>query len=140
MKNIQLIEGPLSTRLVSNLLDLNAQTLRTGAYTVFCGQVRADQIENKKVKGIEYTCYEGMVLKILSEQLEELKTQFQIQEIYVMHSSGFVLVGSLSVILFITSSHRKQALQAQQALIEIIKYEVPIWKKEIFEDASFRWA
>jgi molybdopterin synthase catalytic subunit len=140
MKNIQLIEGPLSTQLVSNLLDLNAHTLNTGAYTIFCGQVRADQFENKNVKGIEYTCYEGMVLKILREQLEEIKTQFQIQEIFVMHSSGFVPVGSLSVILFISSSHRKQALEAQHAIIEIIKYEVPIWKKEIFEDASFRWA
>ena len=139
MKNIQLIAGPLSTHLVSNLLDLNANKLCTGAYTIFCGQVRADQFENKNVKGIEYTCYEGMVLKILREQLEEIKSQFHIQEIFVMHSSGFVPVGSLSVILFITSSHRKQALEAQQALIEIIKYEVPIWKKEIFEDATFRW-
>jgi molybdopterin synthase catalytic subunit len=139
MKAIELIEGPLSTELISKLLQQNASSLSTGAYTVFCGQVRADQFENKSAKGIEYTCYEGMVLKILREQLEEIKTQFQIQEIYVIHSLGFVPVGSLSVILFITSSHRKQALEAQQAIIEIIKFEVPIWKKEIFEDASFRW-
>ena len=140
MHHIQLIKGPLSTQLVSNLLDLNATKLNTGAYTIFCGQVRADAFENKNVTGIEYSCYESMVLKILREQLDELKSQFQIQEIYVIHSLGFVPVGSLSVILFITSSHRKQALEAQHAIIEIIKFEVPIWKKEIFEDASFRWA
>jgi len=140
MNRIQLIEGPLSTQLVSNLLDFNAQNLNTGAYTIFCGQVRADKIENNNVRGIEYSCYESMVLKILREQLDELKSQFHIQEIYVIHSLGFVPVGSLSVILFITSSHRKQALEAQHAIIEIIKFEVPIWKKEIFEDASFRWA
>jgi molybdopterin synthase catalytic subunit len=50
-----------------------------------------------------------------------------------------VAVGELSVILFITSAHRNQALEAQQALLPIIKFEVPIWKKEILEDASNRW-
>jgi molybdopterin synthase catalytic subunit len=140
MKNIQFIEGPLSTSLVSELIELNKLQLSTGAYTIFCGQVRADQVELQKVKGIEYTIYESMANKILDEQLDQLKSLYQIQHINVIHSKGFVAVGKLSVILFITSAHRNQALEAQQALLPIIKFEVPIWKKEILEDASFRWA
>jgi molybdopterin synthase catalytic subunit len=140
MKNIQFIEGPLSTSLVSELLEINKLQLSTGAYTIFCGQVRADQVELQKVKGIEYTIYESMANKILDEQLDQLKLLYQIQHINVIHSKGFVAVGKLSVILFITSAHRNQALEAQQALLPIIKFEVPIWKKEILEDASFRWA
>jgi molybdopterin synthase catalytic subunit len=140
MKNIQFIEGPLSTSLVSELLEINKLQLSTGAYTIFCGQVRADQVELQKVKGIEYTIYESMANKILDEQLDQLKSLYQIQHINVIHSKGFVAVGELSAILFITSAHRNQALEAQQALLPIIKFEVPIWKKEIFEDASFRWA
>mgnify|MGYP000859515508 CR=1 FL=1 len=139
MQTIQLTEGPLATTLVGNLLDLNAQNLNTGAYTIFCGQVRADKIENENVVGIEYTCYESMALKILREQVVLLKNQFSIKEIFIIHSTGFVPVGGLSVILFITSSHRQQALEAQQALLPIIKFEVPIWKKEILKDASSRW-
>jgi molybdopterin synthase catalytic subunit len=139
MKNIQFIEGPLSTSLVSELLELNKLQLSTGAYTIFCGQVRADQVELQKVKGIEYTIYESMANKILDEQLDQLKSLYQIQHINVIHSKGFVAVGEFSVILFITSAHRNQASEAQQALLPIIKFEVPIWKKEILEDASNRW-
>lgn len=139
MQHIQLIEGPLSTTHISILLDRNAQIMNIGAYTIFCGQVRADKFENKNVKGIEYTCYESMAIKILKDKIEILKNQFNIQEIFIIHSNGYVPVGGLSVILFITSSHRQQALEAQQAFLPIIKFEVPIWKKEIFEDASSRW-
>jgi molybdopterin synthase catalytic subunit len=81
-----------------------------------------------------------MANKILNEQLDKLKSTFQIQRINVIHSKGFVAVGELSVILFITAAHRNQALEAQQALLPIIKFEVPIWKKEILQDASNRWA
>jgi molybdopterin synthase catalytic subunit len=124
---------------VSELLELNKLQLSTGAYTIFCGKVRADQVELQKVKGIEYTIYESMANKILDEQLGQLKSLYQIQHLNVIHSKGFVAVGELSVILFITSAHRNQALEAQQALLQIIKFEVPIWKKEILEDASNRW-
>lgn len=140
MNHIQIIEGALSTQLIGNLLDSNAQNLMTGAYTIFCGQVRADKINDINVTGIEYTCYESMAIKILKEQIHQIKNQYSIQEIFVIHSKGFVPVGGLSVILIITSSHRQQALEAQQVLLPIIKFEVPIWKKEILQDRSTRWA
>lgn len=139
MKNIQFIEGPLDTHILLELLQESALQLNTGAYTIFCGQVRADSLANNKVMGIEYTCYESMAINILNEKLEELKLQFDVLNLIVIHSKGFVPVGGISVMLFITSSHRKQALAAQEALLPIIKFEVPIWKKEIFEDHSARW-
>jgi molybdopterin synthase catalytic subunit len=139
MKNIQFIEGPLSSKLILDLIETFSKQSETGAYTIFCGQVRADYFEDKKVNGIEYTTYKTMASQILNEKLEALLQQFKIQDISVIHSKGFVPVGGLSVILFITSLHRNAALQAQEALLPIIKYEVPIWKKEIFENQSYRW-
>lgn len=139
MKNIQFIDGPLSPGIITDLFAIHAKQLNTGAYTIFCGQVRADCIDNNKVTGISYSTYESMANAILEEKLTELKNQFQTQSITVIHSNGFVPVGALSVILFITASHRKQALAAQEALLPIIKFDVPIWKKEIFENEGFRW-
>jgi molybdopterin synthase catalytic subunit len=140
MKNIQFIEGSLSSELISQLINQHQQHLNTGAYTIFCGQVRADMIATTKVKGIEYSIYETMAHKILTEQVEELIEKFNVQNISIIHSKGFVAIGGLSVILFISSKHRNQALEAQQALLPIIKFEIPIWKKEILQDASHRWA
>ena len=139
MKEILFIDGALSPSWINELINENAKRLTTGAYTIFCGQVRADEEETQIVKGIEYVIYESMAQKILIEQIQNLKEQFQIQQIYVLHSKGFVPVGALSVILFVTSSHRKQALLAQEALLPIIKFEVPIWKKEIFQNLYSRW-
>jgi molybdopterin synthase catalytic subunit len=140
MKNVQFINGSLAVQLIVELLNEHSQQFNTGAYSIFCGQVRADAVENINVKGIEYTSYESMALAILKEKTEEVKQQYDVQHISIFHSKGFVPVGGLSVIIFITSSHRKQALAAQEALLPIIKFEVPIWKKEIFEDHSSRWA
>lgn len=140
MKNIQFMDGPLSSLLVSQLIDEHQKQLSTGAYTIFCGQVRADSVEMQMVTGIEYSIYESMAYKILREQVEQLIEQYKVQTITIIHSKGFVAVGGLSVVLFISSTHRKQALEAQQALLPIIKFEVPIWKKEILQDASIRWA
>jgi molybdopterin synthase catalytic subunit len=139
-KNIQFVSGPLSSNLIVDLMEAQAKHNETGAYTIFCGQVRADYLEEKKVIGIEYTSYNTMANQILNERLEELLLQFNLQTITVIHSIGFVPIGGISVILFISSSHRKAALEAQEAILPIIKFEVPIWKKEMFDDQSYRWA
>lgn len=140
MKNIQFIEGPLSPQLVTELIQENMQLLSTGAYTIFCGQVRADVVEGQNVTGIEYTIYEPLAFKILEEQIALALEQYNVQTISIIHSKGFVKAGGLSVILFITSSHRNQALEAQQAILPVIKFEVPIWKKEILQNLHTRWA
>ncbi len=139
MRQIQFIEGPLSPQLIVDMLQDHAQSLTDGAYTLFCGRVRADINEGVMVKGINYSCYESMAVQLLENNLAELKNNYTISEIFVLHSIGFVPAGGISVMLMISAPHRKQALEAQEALLPIIKFEIPIWKKEIYEDGSHTW-
>ncbi len=139
MKQIQFIEGPLSPQLTVDMLQAHTQSLHDGAYTLFCGRVRADVNDGLKVKGINYSCYESMAVQLLEKNLAELKNNYTISEIFVLHSVGFVPAGGISVMLMISAPHRKQALEAQEALLPIIKFEIPIWKKEIYEDGSHTW-
>lgn len=139
MKQIQFIEGPLSPQLTVDLLQEHTQSLNDGAYTLFCGRVRADVNDGVKVKGINYSCYESMAVQLLEKNVAELKNNYTISEIFVLHSVGFVPAGGLSVMLMISAPHRKQALEAQEALLPIIKFEIPIWKKEIYDDGSHTW-
>ena len=49
-----------------------------------------------------------------------------------------VPIGETSLVVAVSSPHRKEAFQACQAAVDRIKEIVPIWKKEVFDDGS-RW-
>lgn len=56
--------------------------------------------------------------------------------IALAHRTGLVQVGEASVIVVVSSTHRKEALEACAFAIDEIKAKVPIWKKEVYEDGS----
>ena len=49
---------------------------------------------------------------------------------------GLVLVGEASIIVAVSSVHRKEALAATTFLMDTIKARVPIWKKEVYGDGK----
>ena len=62
-----------------------------------------------------------------------------IKRIYIMHSKGIVKVGEISLVVFVGCGHRKQSFAAVEALVNLIKERVPIWKKEFLDDDSHQW-
>jgi len=52
----------------------------------------------------------------------------------VAHRTGCVPVGEASVIIAISSAHRREALEAAQFCIDDLKRTVPIWKLERYAD------
>ena len=50
-----------------------------------------------------------------------------------MHRVGVVGIGEESVLVAVSSVHRKVSLHACEFLIDELKASVPIWKKEIYE-------
>ena len=57
METKYLIEGPITQKVISELLAKIGERSDTGGHSVFIGQVRADEINGKKVKSIEYSAY-----------------------------------------------------------------------------------
>jgi molybdopterin synthase catalytic subunit len=57
----------------------------------------------------------------------------------IFHRLGVVPVGETSVIIAVSSVHRKASLQAVAFLIDGLKEEAAIWKKETFEDGEGIW-
>lgn len=110
-----------------------------GAHNIFLGQVRADTIDGKTVRAIEYTAYEAMAkeqLNVLRERTFEL---FDITCMHIHHSLGMVGVGEICLFVFVSSPHRDVCYKASRHIVEQIKAEVPIFGKEIFEDDSHQW-
>ncbi|MFN8256430.1 MAG: molybdenum cofactor biosynthesis protein MoaE [Bacteroidales bacterium] len=134
-----LVEGPIKPAQIIEVYN-NSKTENIGAHSVFNGQVRADIIDNQKVVAIEYTAYPHMVNNEMSDIIKSISHKFDdLKQIHILHSTGLLKVGEISLFVFVSSGHRKQAFRALEEIVELIKVRIPIWKKEIFENQIHRW-
>jgi molybdopterin synthase catalytic subunit len=135
-----LINGPITQKVITHLMEKMGEKTDSGGHSVFLGQVRADEINGKKVKAIEYSAYEGMV-KVEADKIKEtILSEFgEAKSIEIIHSTGIVKAGEISLFVLVSAGHRHQAIQACSKTVELIKEKLPVWKKEIFDDDSHEW-
>ncbi|GAX85631.1 hypothetical protein CEUSTIGMA_g13046.t1, partial [Chlamydomonas eustigma] len=124
--------------VTSEPLDINAyvsfvSTPAAGAISTFSGVTR-DNFDGKAVLRLEYEAYIPMAIKKLEEICMEIKRKWEVSRVAMAHRTGTVLIGEPSVIIAISSAHRKPALEAVHWAIDELKATVPIWKREFFED------
>ena len=140
MQRHYLVNGPISGILLTSLLDRLGGDSGCGGHSFFLGQVRADIINGKIVKAIEYSAYEGMVEAEAYKIKETILREFgDVRSIDIVHSTGIVEAGQISLLVAVTAGHRKQAIEACSKAVELIKEGLPVWKKEIYEDNSHTW-
>ena len=137
-KNV-LIEGPITPEKIATSIAHHQVKTNIGAHDIFLGQVRADEIDGKQVKAIEYSAYEEMANKMFHELREAAFEKFDLTCMHIYHSIGLVKAGEICLFVFTSSAHRKEAMDACRYLVEEIKAKVPVFGKEIFEDDSFQW-
>jgi molybdopterin synthase catalytic subunit len=133
------MEGPIPAALTQAWLMEASANHGIGSCGIFCGQVRADFSGEKRVKGIAYSVYESMANQVLHDFIVGELSTFRIECIKIAQSKGFVACGELSLLVLIATAHRKELLTVQALLVEFLKFKVPVWKKEIFLDESYRW-
>ena len=140
METNYLTAGPVSQKLISQLVEKMSHNTDSGGHSIFLGQVRADEIDGKSVKAIEYSAYVEMV-NIEAENIKKkILSEFpDVKSVDIIHSTGIVSAGEISLLVFISAGHRHQAIQACSKTVEFIKDNLPVWKKEIFEDDSHKW-
>jgi molybdopterin synthase catalytic subunit len=106
-----------------------------GAIATFIGTVRNASM-GKRVVYLEYDAYEEMAVKKMGAVGQEVKEKWDIDKMAITHRIGKLDIGEMSVVIAISSPHRKDALEACQYTIDRIKQIVPIWKKEVWEDGE----
>lgn len=135
-----LTDGPVSQMIITQLIDKMGQLTDSGGHMIFLGQVRADEISGKKVKAIEYSAYDEMVNVEAGNIKKQILSEFDdVKSIELIHSTGVVNAGELSLVVLVSAGHRHQAIQACSKTVELIKEKLPVWKKEIFDDDSHKW-
>lgn len=138
VKNI-FVQGPIQAAFVGESIAKHSTKTNIGGHSIFLGQIRADVIEKKVVKAIEYTSHESMALEVMHKIREDVFAKYSLTCMHIYHSLGEVAVGEISLFVFTSSVHRKDAIKACEEVVERIKAELPIWGKEIFQDASYQW-
>ena len=131
--------GPISPEKIATSIAHHQVKTSIGAHQIFLGQVRADEIDGKAVKTIEYSAYEEMAENKFHEIREAAFDKFNLTCMHIYHSLGKVNAGEICLFVFTSSAHRKDATDACSFLVEEIKNKVPIFGKEIFEDSDFVW-
>ena len=133
------INGPISPKFIAEQIAKHSNKHSIGGHAIFLGQVRADDYEGKKVESIEYTAYEEMANNEISKIREQAFSKRALTCLHIYHSLGSVKVGEISMFVFVSSGHRKEAIESMRELVEEVKYKVPIWKQEVFNDNTKRW-
>ena len=109
-----------------------------GATSMFIGTTR-DTFKGKRVVRLEYEAYAPMAEKELAKICQDIRKKWNVVKIAVVHRIGEVPISEASVVIAISSVHRKDSLEAVQYCIDTLKATVPIWKKEIYADGKSSW-
>jgi len=135
-----LISGPVSGSDVTDILDKINGNTDAGGLSIFLGQVRADKVDGKMVIAIEYSAYEDMVKSEADNIIKSILEEFvDVESIDIIHSTGTVKAGEISLLVSVSAGHRKHAIEACSRTVEMIKERLPVWKKEVYEDNTHTW-
>ncbi len=116
-----------------------ANNFSAGAEVLFFGVIR-NHSEGRKVKFLNYEAYAPMAERLLEELVKEAQRAWPLEQVRLLHRTGRLELGDIAVAIGVHSAHRDEAYQASRFLIEQIKHQVPIWKKEYFEDGTSEWS
>ena len=107
-----------------------------GGVTLFYGDVR-NHSEGRSVERLEYEAHESMALAKMREVAAETKQRFpEVCEVGVWHRIGTLEIGETSLLVAVSSPHRKDAFEACHWCVDRIKEVVPVWKKEHWSDGA----
>ena len=76
----------------------------------------------------------------MAQIIAEVTAQIPIEKVAILHREGRVGLMEPSVVIAVSAAHRGEAYKASRLIIDRIKHEAPIWKKEILPDGSGVWS
>ncbi len=112
-------------------------TEEAGAIATFSGTARRHS-RGRVVSYLDYEGYEGMAEEMMEKLAAALMERYELHGIAIHHRVGRVELGEPSVVIAVSASHRADALAACKDAIDILKTDVPLWKKEVY-DGGEEW-
>ena len=109
-----------------------------GGTCLFLGTVR-DSSAAGEVTGLQYEAWDELATDRLHEVAAELRERWPVLRVAILHRTGDLAIGEISVVVACSAPHRADAFEACLHGIERLKQDVPIWKKEGLVSGESRW-
>jgi molybdopterin synthase catalytic subunit len=119
------------------LASIRSQNAKVGAVVSFVGTVR-EIGENEVISRMELEHYPGMTEKVLENIVEQAKKRWELQGVRIIHRIGELKPMDQIVLVAVAAAHRAEAFLACEFMMDFLKVQVPIWKREFAESGS-RW-
>lgn len=107
----------------------------SGAIVSFTGLTRGDE-DGIKVYSLDFDAWEEQLPNVLRDLGNKSLIQFGVESVAIAHRVGTVGPQEPIVAIHVASRHRKEAFQACSWLIDSLKSQAPLWKKENREDGT----
>jgi len=128
---VEVTSDPIHIDRVTRLVT----TPEAGAVATFSGTTR-DNFQGRQVIKLEYEAYAPMAIKEMHKICLKLRKRWELLKIAIIHRIGTVPLAETSVLIAVSSAHRREALDAVSFAIDELKATVPIWKREFYADGS----
>jgi molybdopterin synthase catalytic subunit len=109
-----------------------------GGICTFSGTVR-DHSAQGAVTGLTYEAWTDEAERRLRAIADEAASRWALCGVAIVHRFGNLGVGESSVVIAVSSAHRAEAFEACRHVIERLKQDVPIWKKESLTSGEAHW-
>lgn len=110
---------------------------RAGAVVTFAGVVR-DHDEGRVVTLLEYEGH-PTAESVLRAVAEEIARNPNVYRLAVSHRVGTLQVGDVALVAAVATAHRAEAFAACARLVEEVKAQLPVWKRQVFADGTEEW-
>jgi len=127
----RLSDAPLQLEEVVRAVDGEER----GGLVTFTGTVRS-QTRGRKVRELAYEAYPGMAERAMDAIGREIESRWPESRVAIVHRVGTLVPGEAAVVIAVSAPHRAAAFEGCRHAIERLKADVPIWKKERFEDGE----
>jgi len=118
-----------------DLLRSRLNTEGCGAVVSFVGLTRETEGEADVLR-LEFDAWQDKLTPVLKGLAEQAIQNFGVMAVAMAHRTGSVGPQEPIVAIHVGSPHRKEAFQACEWLIDELKKQAPIWKKEVTSEGE----
>jgi molybdopterin synthase catalytic subunit len=108
-----------------------------GGVVSFQGLVR-DSDGGRGVRQLEYVAHPD-AQAVLRRVAEAVAADLPVRALAAVHRTGLLAVGEVAVVVAASAAHRGEAFEAARRLIDDLKAQVPVWKRQVFTDGEQEW-
>lgn len=110
---------------------------RAGGVVSFTGVVR-ERDGGQSVDLLEYVAHPS-ARDALEGVARQVAADVPVLGLAAVHRTGTLAVGDIAVVVAASAPHRAEAFEAARRLIDDLKAQVPVWKRQVFRDGTQEW-